>query len=120
MSIAFGNVKKYELPIYITENGISTTQDERRCRFLLQHLGIIHRAIQQGVDVRGYLHWSFVDNFEWQHGFKMRFGLVEVDYTTLERKPRTSAYLFRDICKTNKITTEMQEKYFYYKKDSDI
>lgn len=104
-------VKKYQVPIYITENGISTTQDERRCRFLLQHLEAIHRAINQSVDVRGYLHWALMDNFEWQHGFKMRFGLVEVDYATLERKPRPSAYLFREINQANMITTQLQEKY---------
>jgi len=105
------NLKKYTKPIYITENGICTTQDERRAKFLLQHLTAVHQAIQQGVDVRGYLYWSFIDNFEWAEGFVPKFGLVEINRETLERKPRPSAYLYRDIISTNTIPREMQEKY---------
>jgi len=53
------NVKKYNVPLYITENGICTTNDERRCKFLIQHLRAVHRALEEGVDVRAYLHWSW-------------------------------------------------------------
>ncbi|NVM28453.1 MAG: glycoside hydrolase family 1 protein [Candidatus Helarchaeota archaeon] len=104
-------LKKYNKPVYITENGICTTQDERRSKFLLKHLEAIYRAIQQGIDIRGYLHWSFMDNFEWAEGFDKRFGLIEINYETLERKPRPSAHLYREIIQKNKITEEMQEKY---------
>ncbi|MHA1299737.1 MAG: glycoside hydrolase family 1 protein [Candidatus Helarchaeota archaeon] len=105
------NLKKYNKPIIITENGIGTTDDERRCKFILQHLKAIYRAIKQDVAVRGYLHWSTMDNFEWAEGFRLRFGLIEIDYKTLKRKPLPSAYLYRDIIKNNKISKEIQEKY---------
>jgi beta-glucosidase len=104
-------IKKYSKPIYITENGICTIQDERRCKFLLQHLLAVHRAIQAGVDVRGYLHWSLMDNFEWAEGFAKRFGLVEINYETLTRSPRPSAHVYKEIIQKNKITKEMQKKY---------
>ncbi|MHA1276851.1 MAG: glycoside hydrolase family 1 protein [Candidatus Helarchaeota archaeon] len=105
------NVKKYNVPLYITENGICTTNDERRCKFLIQHLRAVHRALEEGVDVRAYLHWSFMDNFEWAEGFEKRFGLVEIDYTNLARKPRPSAYLYREIIENNAITKRMQQLY---------
>jgi beta-glucosidase len=104
-------LEKYKKPIIITENGIATTQDEQRCKYLLQHLREVHRAIQQGSDIRGYLHWSTIDNFEFAEGFTKRFGLIEVNFDTLERKPRPSAYLYQEIIQKNKITTQMQEKY---------
>jgi beta-glucosidase len=105
------SAKKYNKPIYITENGICTSDDRRRCKFILQHLMATHRALQQGVDVKGYIYWSTLDNFEWAEGFAMRFGLVEMNYDTLERIPRPSAYLYRDIIQKNRITKEMQDQY---------
>ena len=59
--------------------------DRQRGRFIVDHLAWLHRAIDEGCDVRGYLHWSLLDNFEWAYGFGPRFGLVEVDYETFER-----------------------------------
>ena len=61
-------LKQYGLPVYVTENGISTKDDTQRCRHLLRHLAEMHRALQEGTDIRGYLHWTFVDNFEWAGG----------------------------------------------------
>ena len=104
-------LEKYKKPIIVTENGIATTQDERRCKYILQHLREIHRAIKQGVDIRGYLHWSTIDNFEFVEGFTKRFGLIEINFDTMERTPRPSAYLFQEIIKKNRVTKEMQEKY---------
>jgi beta-glucosidase len=104
-------LKQYNRPIYITENGICTAQDESRAKFIIQHLSSIYRAMQQNVVIRGYLYWSLMDNFEWAQGFAKRFGLVEVNYETLERKSRPSAYLYRDIIKKNRMTKEMLEKY---------
>jgi beta-glucosidase len=104
-------LNKYKKPIIITENGIATTHDERRCKYILQHLREIHRGIQQGLDIRGYLYWTTLDNFEWVEGFTKRFGLIEVNFDTMERKPRPSAYLFQKIIQQNKITIQMQEKY---------
>ena len=95
------DLKKYNLPIYITENGLADTRDEYRTDFIKGHLYYVHKAIEEGVDVRGYLHWSLLDNFEWDKGFWPRFGLIEVDYKTLARKVRYSALLYGDICEKN-------------------
>ncbi|KKR17700.1 MAG: Beta-glucosidase A [Parcubacteria group bacterium GW2011_GWE2_39_37] len=97
---------KYGKPIYVTENGLADKFDEKRTRFIKEHLIFIHRAISEGVDVRGYFHWSLLDNFEWDKGFWPRFGLVEVDYQTLERKIRNSALVYADICKNNYLEIE--------------
>ncbi len=104
-------LKKYGKPVYVTENGIAAVNDRQRCRYILRHLAEAHRAISDGVDLRGYFHWSLIDNFEWNEGFRMRFGLVEVDFRTLERKPRESAYLYAEIARRNKITAKMMRKY---------
>ncbi|MBM4402596.1 MAG: glycoside hydrolase family 1 protein [Candidatus Cloacimonetes bacterium] len=95
------NLKKYELPIYITENGIADATDKYRERFIINHLQWLHQAIKEGADVRGYLHWTLLDNFEWAFGFKPRFGLIKVDFQTQERKIRKSALTCANICKNN-------------------
>ncbi|MBS7269149.1 MAG: family 1 glycosylhydrolase [Candidatus Freyarchaeota archaeon] len=105
------SVKKYKKPVYVTENGIATLNDEQRCRYIIRHLYQLHRAIHDGLDVKGYMYWSLMDNFEWAEGFAKRFGIVEVNYNTLERKPRPSAYLYRDIIKRNAITEQQLQKY---------
>lgn len=97
------DLKKYNLPIYITENGIADMMDQKREKFIKDHLIWIAKAMEEGLDVRGYLYWSLLDNFEWDKGFWPRFGLVEVDYKTLERKIRPSAYEYAKICKANEI-----------------
>lgn len=91
------DLKKYNLPIYITENGLADAKDEKRGKFIKEHLYWIHKTIQEGVDVKGYLHWSLLDNFEWDKGFWPRFGLVEVDYKTMERKIRPSALEYKNL-----------------------
>ena len=88
-------------PIYLTENGIADSIDSRRNSFLTQHLKQIHRALQDGVNIQGYCHWSLIDNFEWAEGFEPRFGLYKVDYETLKRTPRPSALLYQDIITRN-------------------
>ena len=98
------DLKKYNLPIYITENGLADDEDKKRSKFIKDHLYWVHKAIQDGADVRGYFHWSLLDNFEWDKGFWPRFGLVAVDYKTMERKIRPSAYKYKEICKTNTLT----------------
>lgn len=94
-------LKKYDLPIYITEHGLADKDDNHRSWYLKESLCHIHRAIQDGADVRGYLHWSLTDNFEWAEGFIPRFGLYEVDYDTYERIPRPSVEVYRTIIKNN-------------------
>jgi beta-glucosidase len=95
------DLKKYKKPIYITENGLADIKDAKRIRFIKDHLKYVHQAIQNGVDVRGYFYWSLLDNFEWDKGFWPRFGLVEVDYKTMERRIRPSAFEYAQICKKN-------------------
>ena len=98
-----GELRKYHRPIYIAENGIADAKDELRKDFIKDHLYWIHRAIQEKVDVRGYFHWSLMDNFEWDKRFEPRFGLVEINYNTLERKIRKSALYYAEICKNNQL-----------------
>lgn len=92
-----------DLPIYITECGIASTNDDRRNRFLVAYLQEVARAIKSGVNVRGFFYWSLIDNFEWHLGFKPRFGLVEVDYDTQKRHIRPSALTFAEIIAANGI-----------------
>lgn len=93
-------LKKYGLPIMITENGICTSDDSLRWRYIYGHLKNIHRAMRKGVRVIGYLYWSLVDNFEWDKGFGPRFGLIDINYHTYKRTVRKSARLFGRVCKT--------------------
>ena len=94
-------------PIIITENGVADVDDALRPSFLVEHLAAVHRASRAGAPVAGYLHWSSIDNFEWAHGFGPRFGLVAVDYATQERRPKPSAYLYRDIIRANGLTESL-------------
>ncbi len=97
------SLEKYNLPIYITENGLADADDSQREKFIKEHLYWIHKAISEGVDVRGYFHWSLLDNFEWDKGFWPKFGLVEIDYKTMERKIRPSAWEYAEICRKNEL-----------------
>lgn len=94
---------KYDKPIYITENGIPALDDSKRLAYIRDHLVQIHRAISDGVDVRGYFHWSLLDNFEWAEGLTPRFGLIAVDYETQERTPRPSAEAYAKVATENKL-----------------
>jgi beta-glucosidase len=98
-------------PIYVTENGLPDDDDDQRPRFLITHLAHMQRAIAEGVDVRGYYHWAFTDNFEWAEGWGLRFGLVALDETTQARTPRPSARLYSDIIRANAITRQMVEAF---------
>lgn len=92
-------LKKYNLPVIITENGICTSDDDLRWEFLWAHLKNVHLAIKEGVDVQGYFYWSLMDNFEWDKGFGPKFGLVDVDYKTYQRTIRESARKFAHVCR---------------------
>lgn len=91
------------IPIYITECGIASTNDDRRNRFLITYLHEVYRAIQEGINVKGFFYWSLIDNFEWHLGYSPRFGLIEVDYATQKRRIRTSALVYTDIIQNNGI-----------------
>jgi len=91
------------VPLYVTENGIFDNTDRVRPRFIVDHIKAVHAAIGQGADVRGYFHWSLVDNFEWAEGWSTRFGLLGLDRQTQARTPKPSAELFGQICRANGI-----------------
>jgi beta-glucosidase len=96
----------YGPPILITENGAvfnEAPQDARRVRFLHDHLAAVHAAIEQGVDVLGYCHWSLMDNFEWALGYGQRFGLVHVDYETFERTVKDSGRYYARCAAANEV-----------------
>jgi beta-glucosidase len=93
-----------DVPILITENGAvfkDGVRDERRVRFVHDHVAALHDAIEQGVAVVGYCHWSFMDNFEWALGYAQRFGLVHVDYETLARTIKDSGRYYASIARAN-------------------
>ena len=90
-------------PVYITENGLGTADDERRQRYLVDVLSNVHLAIADGVDVRGYFHWTNMDNFEWARGYQVRFGLIDVDRKTLERTVKPSGRLYARIAQANAV-----------------
>ena len=89
------------VPIVVTENGIGTTDDAQRIRYVHTALGGVLDCIDEGIDVRGYTYWSLLDNFEWAFGYGPQFGLVECDRTTFERTPKPSAQWFGDVARAN-------------------
>jgi len=91
------------VPVYVTENGIADAADAKRAAFLVDHLTELGRAIAEGVDVRGYFHWSLMDNFEWAEGYAPRFGLFEVDFATQERRARESARVYAGIARARAV-----------------
>ncbi len=91
------------VPIYITENGISDARDDRRELWLKRYLYAVSKAIEEGYDVRGYYHWSLLDNFEWNYGYSQHFGLYAVDPVTKERILRSSANYYIDVIKKHSV-----------------
>lgn len=91
------DLKKYNKPIYITENGIANARDEMRQQFIKEHLFWIKKCIDLGIDIKGYFYWSLTDTYEWQDGFDPKFGLVEVNFETQARRVRASARVFKEI-----------------------
>lgn len=102
---------RYGKPIYITENGVPDRDDAIRPILLLTHLREIWRAVSFNFPVMGYYHWSLVDNFEWERGWTQRFGLIELDPETQDRRLRTSAALYAEICKSNSISSDMARQF---------
>ena len=103
--------ERYKLPFYMTENGVAVTDiitedrkihDAPRCEFLKQYLAQYQKAADEGIDIRGYFVWSFMDNLEWYAGYTKRFGIVYVDYETYERIPKDSFYFYKELIKNNK------------------
>jgi beta-glucosidase len=90
-------------PIYITENGLSTDDDTRRIEYIRRALSGVLKCLADGIDVRGYIHWSLLDNFEWIMGYRPKFGLVSVDRTTQQRTIKLSARYLGEIARRNSI-----------------
>lgn len=101
----------FGLPIYVTENGVEDGEDTIRPRYLASHLRQVWLAVNFNWRVRGYFHWSLVDNFEWERGWTQRFGLWELENETQERRKRLSADLYADICHANGVSSEMVTMY---------
>ena len=97
-------MSKYDKPMLVTENGIADAEDKLRPQFLVGHLGALDGAInKEKLDVRGYFHWALTDNYEWASGYKMRFGLCAIDFSTKARIPRKSSELFKRIIETKEV-----------------
>jgi beta-glucosidase len=101
MREVLNELKVYRKPVYVTENGIATTDDAVREHYLGEILTSVHQAIEDGVDVRGYFHWTNLDNFEWARGYAPKFGLIAVDRKTLERTIKPSGRFYARIAAAN-------------------
>ncbi|WP_218017203.1 glycoside hydrolase family 1 protein [Rhodococcus marinonascens] len=93
------------LPLYVTENGIATEDDDERIDYIESHLSAIAQALREGVDIRGYIHWSAFDNFEWSEGYGPKFGMIAVDRKRdFARAPKSSAYAFARVAASGRIS----------------
>jgi beta-glucosidase len=101
MRAVLNDLKGLGKPVYITENGLATSDDSKRERYLTELLSNVRLAIEDGVDVRGYFHWTNMDNFEWARGYQVHFGLIAVDRGTLERTIKPSGRLYARIARAN-------------------
>ena len=101
--------RKFKLPIYITEHGAASDDENFRERDLRENLAALHRSIRSGVDVRGFFYWSLLDNFEWQFGYTKKFGLLAVDFTDakLSRSPKPLAEVYSQICRGNAVPAKL-------------
>jgi beta-glucosidase len=99
------------LPIIVTENGVEDPDDHMRPRYIAQHIHQLWRAVNFNWPIKGYFHWSLVDNFEWERGWTQRFGLWGLDVETQKRIRRPSVDLYAEICKENGLSSEMVQKY---------
>ena len=100
-----------DMPLYVTENGAAffdpptahsgRVEDPLRVDYLREHILAVRAAIEHGVDVRGYMVWSLLDNLEWSQGYSKRFGIVHVDFATQKRTPKDSAHFYSEVVATN-------------------
>jgi beta-glucosidase len=102
---------KFSKDIYITENGIDDSSDEIRRNYLVQHIHQLWKAVNFNFPVRGYFHWSLIDNFEWERGWSQKFGIWDVDPETQHRRPRDSVALYAAICRENALSTETVSRF---------
>jgi beta-glucosidase len=98
--------EKSGVPVYVTENGIATDDDEQRVDYYREALSALARCLDAGIDVRAYYAWSLLDNYEWTHGYGPRFGIVSVDRETQSRTPKRSAGLIGAVARANVFDSE--------------
>jgi beta-glucosidase len=103
--------KSFGKPILVTENGIEDAEDDLRPRYMVEHIHQVWRAVNFNFPIKGYFHWTLVDNFEWERGWMQRFGLWGLDLATRTRIHRRSVDVYAAICKENGISSEMVAKY---------
>jgi beta-glucosidase len=101
LRVCLDRLRAADRPIYVTENGVATADDRVRVRFLRGALEALWRSIQDGVPVQGYFHWTSHDNFEWAHGYSMRFGLIAVDLATQQRTVKPSGRFYAQVAERN-------------------
>ena len=88
-------------PLIVTENGVADAEDNFRDQWIKGYVKQLSRAIQSGLDIRGFFYWSLLDNYEWAEGYKMKFGLYEVDFNTQERKLRQGSKIYQEIIESS-------------------
>jgi len=103
-------LRRERLPIMVLENGIADREDALRPEFVRSHARAMLRALDAGVPLRGYFHWTCFDNFEWAEGYSARFGLIANDLTTQERRLRPSAHVFAELCRTGAVPPSVEPR----------
>lgn len=103
--------EKFKCPIIITENGIEDSQDQLRPQYMIEHIHRIWRFANLSVPIKGYFHWTLVDNFEWERGWSQRFGLWRLDIKDQTRIKTKSVDLYSQICKSNSLSSETINKF---------
>jgi beta-glucosidase len=111
LAIICQRLQRYGKPLYITEHGLPDQDDDQRPLWIVAQLAELHRAMQAGCNIRGYFHWTLVDNFEWNDGWTMHFGLISMDVETQTRTPRPSASIYGEIARTNQLSAELLRHY---------
>jgi len=104
--------RKYKLPLFITENGISDRFDNRRPLYIVDHLAYIAKAAREGIPIERYYHWTLMDNYEWNEDESIKFGLYHWDLESQERSARKSAELYSQLCRKKAFTEEMIAEFF--------
>jgi beta-glucosidase len=96
-------LSRYKKPLFVSEAGLADHDDSDRAEYIKAQVAATWLAVQDGANVRGHMYWSLLDNYEWALGFDKRFGLVEVDFDSLTRTIRPSAYVYKEICESNSV-----------------
>jgi len=103
---ALMTLKKFNLPVFVSEAGVADEDDDIRAQYMQVQIQSMVKAMEDGVDVRGHMYWSLIDNYEWALGVDKKFGLVEIDYRTLERKIRPSAWEYKKMIESHSRSNE--------------